>query len=272
VTFLDVGQGDAAVIESPTGKVIVVDGGGIPGLDPRFGDDPGSRVVVPFLRSRGISVVDLLVPTHPDDDHVQGLIAVVNQLTVHAALDGNLSTVHSADSGSYALLRERLRARRVTVQTARRGQRIDIGGGAVLEILHPTGKPLGGRSATNNDSIVLRLVYGKARVLLTGDAEEEAENDLLASGRDLAADVLKAGHHGSKWSTTDRFLDAVRPSVVVISAGRANRFGHPNREVLSRLERRGIRILRTDRDGAITVQTDGKRIQIIPAIRQEGVN
>jgi competence protein ComEC len=268
VTFLDVGQGDSTVIESPTGQVIVVDGGGIPGLDPRLGDDPGSRVVVPFLRSRGISTVDLIVPTHPDDDHVQGLIAVVNQLTVRAVLDGNLST----DNGAYALLQERIKARRVRVDTARRGQRVDIGGGAFLEVLHPTGKRLGGRSATNNDSVVLRLVYGKARLLLTGDTEEEAEADLLASRQNLTADVLKVGHHGSRWSSTEPFLESVRPSVAIISAGRSNAFGHPNREVLTRLEQRGTRVFRTDRHGAVTARTDGTRIQIIPTVAEKAVN
>lgn len=268
VTFLDVGQGDSTVIQSPTGRVIVVDGGGIPGLDPRLGDDPGSRVVVPFLRSRGISTVDLIVPTHPDDDHVQGLIAVVNLLTVRTVLDGTLST----DTGGYALLRDRIKARRVRVDTARRGQRVDIGGGAFLEVLHPTARRLGGRSAANNDSVVLRLVYGKARILLTGDTEEEAEFDLLASEQDLTADVLKVGHHGSRWSSTESFLDAVHPSVAVISAGRSNSFGHPSRDVLTRLEQRKTRVFRTDRHGAVMVQTDGTRIQVIPTVAEKAVN
>jgi competence protein ComEC len=253
-----VGQGDSAVIESPTGKVIVIDGGGIPGMDARMGEDPGNRVVVPYLRSRGISAVDLLVPTHPDDDHVQGLISVVEQMPVRSVLDGKLS----AEGGAYARLSAAIAQRNIPVQTARRGQRVDIGGGAYLEVLHPTARRIGGEHPTNNDSIVLRLIYGKSRILFTGDAEEEAEANLIASGQNLAADVLKVGHHGSRWSTTALLLASVRPSVAVVSAGRDNFYNHPHPEVLSRLQRRNIRLFRTDTQGAIRLETDGVRIRL----------
>jgi competence protein ComEC len=261
-----VGQGDSAVIESPSGRVVVVDGGGVPGTDERFGNgEPGSRVVVPFLRSRGISTVDLVVPTHPDDDHVQGLNAVVERLSVRGALDGG----YPGASAPYTRLLDALHRRHIPLYTARRGQVIDLGGGAKMEVLGPTDHLLlGGHSATNNNSIVLRVVYGRARVLLTGDAEAEEETDLIASGRDISADVLKVGHHGSRWSSTDSFLDRVRPSIAVLSVGRNNTYGHPHGEVLERLRRRGVRVFRTDRDGAITLETDGKRIRIMRASRQ----
>lgn len=263
VTFLDVGQGDACVIEGPTGRVVVVDGGGRPGTDERDGGDPGARVVVPFLRHRGISAVDLLIPTHPDDDHVQGLIALVDRLRVRQALDGG----YPGDSAPYARLRERLRRRGIPVVTARRGQRIDLGGGARIEVLHPPAYVLGGADAsTNNHSVVLRVVYRRARLLLTGDAEAEAEADLLQSGVDLSADLLKVGHHGSRRSSGDAFLAAVAPSLAVISSGRDNIYNHPHPEVVERLSRRNIRIFRTDRDGAITVETDGTRLRVTPAI------
>jgi competence protein ComEC len=250
------------VIEGPTGRVVVVDGGGVPGLNSRLGDDPGNRVVVPFLRSRGISTVDMIVPTHPDDDHVQGLIAVVDQLEVRTALDGSLST----GQGAYGLLHEHIKQRGIQMYTARRGQKVDIGGGAYMEVLNPANRRLGGRSATNNDSVVLRVVFGKSRLLLTGDAEAEAEADMLASGRNVAADVLKAGHHGSKWSTSERFLTAVHPSIAILSSGRGNVFGHPSKEVLTRLKRHNVRIFRTDTNGAITVETDGTNIRATPTV------
>ena len=197
MTFLDVGQGDGAVIETPSGKIVVVDAGGVPGTDERLGGDPGTRVVVPYLRWRGVSTVDLVVATHPDDDHVQGLSAVTSRLNVRAALDSGLP---SPPETPMSRLRDMWARKRVPVRIARRGQRIDLGDGAFLEILHPSEKLLTGtRSDDNNNAIVLRLVYGKARILFTADAEEDAERELLKSGIDLSADVLKVGHHGSRW-------------------------------------------------------------------------
>jgi competence protein ComEC len=263
VTFLDVGQGDACVIEGPGSerRVVVVDGGGHPGTDERDGADPGSRVVVPFLRWRGISAVDLLIPTHPDDDHAQGLIAVVDRMRVRAALDGG----HAGQSAVYARLRRRLARRGIPVLLGRRGQTIDLGGGARIEVLHPSDAPVaGGRSRSNNQSLVLRIVYGRARLLLTGDAEAEAEADLIASKRDLSADLIKIGHHGSRWSSSERFLDRAAPSVAVISCGRDNPYGHPHPEVLRRLAHRRVRVFRTDRNGALAVETEGDSLRITP--------
>lgn len=267
VTFLDVGQGDAAVIEAPSGRVVVIDGGGRPGTDEREGSDPGSRVVVPFLRRRGVSTVDLLVATHPDDDHVQGLVAVAARLHVREALDSGFQG--AADDGkaapAAARLRALLRARRIPVRRAKRGQTIDLGGGARLEVLGPPETFLSGSpSDANENSVVLRLVYGRARVLFTGDAGGAAESDLLRAlpPSALRADILKAGHHGSKHSTSDAFLAAVRPSAAVLSAGRDNLYNHPSPEALSRLARRGVRAFRTDRQGAITVETDGDRVRV----------
>lgn len=262
MTFLDVGQGDCTVIEGPTGRVVVVDGGGRPGTDERDGTDPGARIVVPFLRHRGISTVDLLVATHSDEDHAQGLVAVTERLRVQAALDSG----YPGESPPYIRLRDRLRQRRIPVYIARRGDQINLGGGARLEILHPPARPVeAGRSATNNHCIVLRLVYGRARLLLTGDAEEEAEADMLrADGLPLSADLLKVGHHGSRGSTGAAFLSRVAPSLAVISCGANNNYNHPHPELRERLARRGVRVFRTDLQGAITVETDGNRLRVRP--------
>lgn len=262
VTFLDVGQGDSAVIETPSGRVVVIDGGGIPTTDEREGGDPGSRILVPFLRSRGISAVDLLVATHPDDDHIQGLVAAVTRLRVRAALDSGLP----AGPGPCTRLRAAWRARGVRVHLARRAQSFELGGGARLEVLHPA-EPLltGTRSDDNNNAIVVRLVFGKVRVLFTADAEDEAEKSLLGSGLDLHADVLKVGHHGSRGSTSAAFLKAVSPTAAVVSCGRNNRFGHPHKETLQRLE--GVPLFRTDQQGAILLETDGERITMTPTLK-----
>jgi competence protein ComEC len=262
VTFLDVGQGDAAVIECPSGKIVVIDGGGKPGTDEALGGDPGNQVVVPYLRSRGISTVDMLVATHADDDHAQGLNAVAGRLNVRAALVNG----YAGNSKSYNRLLTRLRSRRVPLYIARRGQTLSLGEGVRLEILAPTNAPiLDGRSVSNNQSIVLRVVYGRSRFLFTGDAEKEEEADILrARDRNIspAADVLKVGHHGSRWSSTETFLDAVDPSVAIISAGRKNNFSHPHPEVLERCRKRGIRVFRTDEQGAVTIETDGNRMKV----------
>ncbi len=265
VTFLDVGQGDGCVIETPSGKVVIVDGGGHPGTDERDGTDPGSRVVVPYLRSRGIGTVDLIVPTHPDDDHVQGLNAVVERCHVLAALDGG----YRGTSAPYTRLIDRLHRHSIPIFIARRGQVLDLGGGARLEVLNPPDHPvLGAHSPTNDNSIVLRLVYGRSRFLLTGDAESEAEDEMLTHCPDrLPSDVLKVGHHGSRWSTNPPFLDAVHPSVAIVSCGAHNVYNHPHVELMDRLAARNIATFRTDKQGAITVETDGASLHVTPTIR-----
>lgn len=265
VTFLDVGQGDSAVIEAPSGRVVLIDGGGAPGSDSQTGTDPGSRIVVPFLRSRGISTVDLLVATHPDDDHVQGLLAVTERLVVRAALDSGLPAPSESPMGR---LRALWKARGVTVHRARRGQRFDLGENTVLEILHPEPPWLTGtRSDDNNNAILMRLVHKKVRVLFAADAEREAEQNLLEARQELAAQVLKVGHHGGRTSTGERFLRAVGPQAAILSCGRENRFGHPHKETLQRLLARNVTIFRTDQQGALALESDGELFSVHPLVR-----
>ncbi|MBC8137656.1 MAG: DNA internalization-related competence protein ComEC/Rec2 [Fibrella sp.] len=266
VTFLDVGQGDAAVIETPDGAVAVIDGGGYPGTDERYTGDPGSRIVVPFLRRRGIHRVDWLIPTHPDEDHVQGLIAVTRAFPVRHVLDGGVP-----DSGgdAAARLRQLLRRKQVPWTQARRGQTIALGtSGVTLEVLHPAHPLLTNtRSITNANCVVLRLRYKNATLLFTGDAEETAEESLLRSGVPLQADVLKVGHHGSRFSSGEAFLKSVSPSVAIISCGRENNFGHPAADVLAKLKTVGATTYRTDRSGAIVITTNGERVFVAPVVK-----
>ncbi len=266
VTFLDVGQGDAAVIETPDGAVAVIDGGGYPGTDERYIGDPGSRIVVPYLRRRGINRIDYLIPTHPDEDHVQGLIAVARAFPVRHVLDGG---VPDGGNDASARLRALLRRKRVPITLARRGQTIPLGtSGVTMEVIHPAGTPLTNtRSVTNANSILLRLRYKNATLLFTADAEEAAEGNLLRSGVPLRADVLKVGHHGSRFSSGGAFLTAVSPSVAVISCGRENNFGHPAPAVLERLDAVGATTYRTDRAGAIVIATDGERVTVAPTLK-----
>ncbi|MBC8142796.1 MAG: ComEC/Rec2 family competence protein [Armatimonadetes bacterium] len=266
VTFLDVGQGDAAIIETPDGAVAVVDGGGLPGTNETFGGDPGSRVVVPYLRRRGVNRIALLAPSHPDEDHVQGLVAVAHALPVDTVLTNGAP---GGESGAYSRLCTLLRQKGVPLAVARRGQALPLGNtGVTIEVLHPGDKHItDSRSESNANSSVIRVRYKNAAMLFTGDAEEAAEAELLQSGLDLRADALKIGHHGSRLSSGAAFLAAVRPSVAVIGCGADNNFGHPAPDVLAKLSAVGATTYRTDRQGTIVVTIDGERVSVIATVK-----
>jgi competence protein ComEC len=250
VTFLDVGQGDAAVVEGPRGFAAVIDGGGA--YDDSF--DPGARVVEPFLRRRGIVRLDLVALSHPHPDHLNGLMRVLARFPV-----GTLWT--SGDDGKNPRYRELVslaRSRGVALPVPSGFRREGLG----LEPLGPwldevIAAPPG--TTVNDASLVLRLTYGGRAVLFPGDVEEGGEGELVgraALGLKVASDVLKVPHHGSRTSSTDELLSTVAPRLAVISLGHHNRFHFPRPEVLERYAARGIRVLRTDRDGAVTVLID----------------
>jgi competence protein ComEC len=250
VTFLDVGQGDAAVIEGPRGFVAVIDGGG--DYDDSF--DTGARVVEPYLRARGIARVDLVVLSHPHPDHLNGLFRILGRFPV-----GALWT--SGDDGRnprYQALRELAAARGVPAPVPERVARDGLE-------LTPLGPWLDDRIAAppgntvNDVSLVVRVGYAGRSTLFPGDIEADGEGELLGRaglGMVVAADVLKVPHHGSSTSSSGELLDGVHPRLAVMSLGRHNRFSFPRPEVLERYAARGIRVLRTDRAGAVTVVID----------------
>ena len=263
VTILDVGQGDSLFVVSPKGKTLLIDGGGafggFPGQELPVGSDPGEEAVSPYLWSRGFQQLDVVALTHAHQDHIGGLTAILENFRV-----GSLWLGREVASPAQAKLEELAREKKIPVAHEMRGQKFSWDGvdGEFLwpEISASEVAP----SAQNNDSLVLRLQYGNRTVLLAGDAEKQAEKEMLAenSSEAMRADILKIGHHGSKNSTTLEFLTTVHPGVAVISAGEDNPYGHPNQELLERLEQVRVRILRTDRDGAVHVLTDGKRLEI----------
>ncbi len=263
VTVLDVGQGDSLFVVSPGGKTMLIDGGGasggFPGREQHAGIDPGEEAVSPYLWSRGFRKLDVVALTHAHQDHLGGLTAVLDNFQV-----GRLWIGREANSASLAKLEEFARERGVPIERELRGKSFAWDGmeGAILwpETADSDVAP----SAKNDDSLVLRLKYGSLGVLLPGDAEKAAEHGILAENDfdALQADVLKVGHHGSKNSSTPEFLAAARPRVGIISAGEDNPYGHPSPELLERLEDAGVRILRTDRDGAVHVLTDGQQLEI----------
>lgn len=195
--------------------------------------------------------------THAQDDHVSGLVEVLQRYDVGAVLTGSLP----GKTAAYRAWLDELERAGVPVSAAQAGQRIELGQGARLEVLAPAPQPLAGtEDDLNNNSVVLRLVYRQASFLLTGDLEAEGEAALLNAPFEVRSTVLKVGHHGSDGSTTQRFLDAVGPSLAVVSAGAENMFGHPS--PTTRLRLAGVPLLRTDANGDVRLETDGTSLWV----------
>jgi competence protein ComEC len=245
IAFIDVGQGDAVALRTPAGRWILVDAG-----ERDDGWDAGERRVLPYLRARGARRVEALVLTHPHADHVGGAAAVMRGLEVDRVIEPGMPL------GSPVYL-ETLRAaeeRGVEWAAARQDRLLQIDGVELL-FLWPTVDVLDAPADPNDISAVIRVRYAGFSALLTGDAPAWVEERLVARyGGALRADVLKAGHHGSRTASSGPFLDTVDPELVVVSAGVRNDYGHPHREVLARLDARGIPVARTDRDGTVTVR------------------
>lgn len=258
IVMLDVGQGDAIVVRGPSGRTVLIDGGGeVEGH--LTGYDVGERRVVPALRRLRIRALDVVILSHPHEDHAGGLVAVLQNFRVGLVLDSGLP--HPAPS--YARFRQLVGSRGIPYRLARRGQRLDLGDGVVLTVLLPEEPLITGSGADANlNSVVVRLTFHRVAVLLTGDMEALNESQLLELGDEVRSAVLKVAHHGSDTGTTAAFVDAVRPSVALISAGRLNPFGHPHAATLAILEDGDTHVYRTDRDGAITVETDGARLAV----------
>lgn len=248
VHFLDVGQGDAALLRTPGGRWILIDGGG----PTAGGRDAGRRVVVPFLRRQGARRVELVVASHGHADHVGGLPAVLEALAVGLVLEPGEPIGEPPYLGFLAGV-ERAGAR---WRAARAGDRVELDG-VRLEVLSPDAAWTAAMMDPNEESLVLLVEYGAARLVFTGDAGLPVERRL--AGRVGDVDLLKIGHHGSRSATSDAWLDELRPERVVISVGARNRYGHPAPEVLERLAARRLAVFRTDQRGTITFAIDGNR-------------
>lgn len=258
VSAIDVGQGDSLLVAFPDSKLMLIDAGGVLSFGRRAQGrlDIGEDVVSPYLWSRSIRKLDVVALTHAHDDHAGGLPAVIENF--HPA---QLWTGAIAPSAAWSAVRAQARAQHAKIVRFSSGRRFQFGG-ALIEVISPPADYVPSAAPTNNDSLAFRITYGRRSFLLTGDMEKPMERRALMDGEPLRADVLKVGHHGSNTSSIDPFLSAVAPVFAVISDGYANSFGHPNPKVIERLREHRAGILRTDRDGLVTVRTDGHRIWV----------
>ena len=246
VIFFDIGQGDAIFIVSPQGHQILIDGG------------PGSKILEKLAKEMPFydRSLDLVILTHPEKDHMEGLIEVLKKYEV----DYILWTGIVRDTLEFKEWQESLGKEKTQIKIAKAGQKI-IASKVVFDILHPFEK-LEGRKFkdSNNTSIVAKLSFGENSFLFTGDIYSSREKKLVERGDDLNSDVLKVSHHGSKSSSCEQFIEKVSPDIAVLQLGRKNPYGHPHREVLERLEKYEIEILRIDELGDIKIVSDGTKL------------
>lgn len=251
VTFLDVGQGDAILIEGPTGAQVLIDGG----------KDRSALRELPKHMSVLDRDIDMIVATHPDADHIGGLPEIFHRYAVTRFMSSSVaSDSWYAEALSDAVQNEP----GLTHVVAHRGMRLHLGGGAYADVLYPD-RDIPSVD-TNTGSVVLRIVYGNTSFVLSGDAPQLVEEwvttlDVIdAASYALDADVLKAGHHGSRTSTSEAWMKALSPDVVVISAGKDNSYGHPHEEIVSRIREYGSELVSTAESGSISFVSDGYRV------------
>jgi competence protein ComEC len=248
VSILDIGQGDSILVQGPTGIQMLIDGG------------PDASVLRKLPREMGIfdRSLNFVVETHPDKDHISGLADVFREFSVEYFMSPGIPNTTTA---TYALNDAVAREPRVRAFTARRGMRIHLGGGAYADVLYPDRDV--SKFETNSGAITMHVVYGKTSFMLTGDLPSQQEEYLVrldAHDGELKTDILKAGHHGSKNSTSDAWLAAVHPSIVAISAGKDNHYGHPNPQAIARIRHAGAAIASTIDSGTLNFISDGNTI------------
>jgi len=240
VHIIDVGQGDSILV-CCEGKNMLIDAG----------TPDESDTVENYMRSCGVKSLDYIICTHPHNDHIGGMADVINDMDIGTIIMSDATTT----TQSYENLLNAISSKKKAITRAKVGNSYKLGGAAFVILA-----PVGTYDDLNETSVVIKLTYIRKSFLFTGDASEASEKDMLAENRDLSADVLKVGHHGSSTATTQEFLNAVHPSFAAISVGQGNSYGLPNTVVIQRLKDAGIKIFRTDTDGTIVFQSDGTNI------------
>jgi competence protein ComEC len=266
MTFIDVGHGDSTLVEFPRGKRMLIDGGGL--YEDRF--DIGQNVIAPFLWKKKIRRIDIVVLTHPDPDHFKGLKFIASQFSIGQFWDNG----YKGDSESYRQLEEIVSNKKTERHSLNESSPFQMINGVELSFLNPPVSNSIQRKGyglwdLNNSSLVMKLQFKNVSVLFTGDIEKEAEERMLRKGYPLKADILKVPHHGSSSSSSSLFLQRVKPSYAILSVGERNIGRLPHPEVIKRYYQLGSRIFRTDKQGAITVITDGEKIKVKPFLQTQ---
>ena len=250
--FIDVGQGDSTLICTPKGKNILIDGGGSRTPDKY---DVGDKVLLPYLLDRRIKKLDYIIVSHFDADHAQGLEAVIKKIKV----ENIVVCKQASQSAEYDKIIKICKEKKIRIIEAKRGEKIMVDKYAYFDILHPGDTLLDdGKGGLNANAIVAKFNYRMGNklftVLFTGDIEYDAEQELVKEyGNKLKSDILKVAHHGSKTSSSQNFIELVKPEIALIGVGKDNTFGHPNEGVLERLNKMGTKIYRTDKNGEISI-------------------
>ena len=272
VDFLDVGQGDAALVTMPDGATLLIDGGGRPNINPDDMDGPGESfqpdtrsvgeaVVSEYLWSRGLDRVDYILATHADADHIDGLNDVARNFKVRGAIVARTP----ADDPEYFRFAETMKANGVPIYKVGTADGLRFGAMAA-DVLWPPVIADDNAPSRNNDGLVLRIRYGERTLLFAADIEKEAEAAVLNEGAALRSDVIKIAHHGSKTSSTAAFVDATKARLAIISVGRNSMFGHPNKEVVERWRASGAEVMTTGDKGTISIATDGHSLSVRPFV------
>ena len=252
IHFIDVGQGDSCLIVTPNNKKILIDGGGSENYD------IGKNTLIPYLMARRIKKIDYIIISHFDTDHVGGMLTVMEEIKVEKVVISR----QGEDSENYQKFKDIVKEKKIKNVVADKGDKLKIEKNIYFDILWPNPSKFVSENVLNNNSIVCKLQYKNFSMLFTGDIEKEAEKPILHEYKKnlhiLNSTILKVAHHGSKTSTTEEFLKAVSPKFALIGVGKDNKFGHPNDEVIKRLENDGCKIYRTDKMGEISISVNYK--------------
>lgn len=242
VHIIDVGQGDSILVESD-GQYMLIDAG----------EKVQSSTVIDYLEETGVKKIDYVIVTHPHSDHIGGLADVIDYFQIGKIIMPDvIHTTKTFENLLDTISKNELKLTKPIV-----GSEYAIGAASFI-IIAPNSSYY---DDLNNYSVGIKLIYDENSFIFTGDAETESENEMLKNGIDLDADVLKHGHHGSSTSSSERFLDAITPDISIISAGKDNQYGHPHVEILKAIEERKITLYRTDKEGTIVLESDGKNIR-----------
>jgi competence protein ComEC len=245
VHFIDVGQADSILVHTPSGNNMLIDAG----------NNADADTVTSYLSRQKVKKLDVLVGTHPHEDHIGGMDVVIQKFQIGKVYMPKKTT----NTRTFEDVLQAVKDKGLKITSPVSGSTIALDPAIKVEILAPNSASY---KDLNNYSIVLKVTYGKTSFLFTGDAERESEKEMLAKGYNLKADVLKVGHHGSNSSTSAAFLKAVAPKYAVICVGKDNDYGHPKKEILDRLARARVKVYRTDLNGTIIAESDGEKVTV----------